>query len=328
MVRFLSRQPRLGLTRRTARAAARWVARLSSREVRPSELRRFETWLDERPDHKAAFDAARATWLDIGHLEPEGDRTAPCASRPVKLRRAAPIAVAVMAAAGTAAMAADNWTRWTSDVSTDHVVRGLRLPDGSNAVLDAGSAIDVAYGPDERRIVVKRGRVWVCSKADALRPFVVEAQGLKARGSGQSYAVARTDAGPELTVTRGSVAAAGPGDSIAVLVESGRTRRYKNERVSEAGARDSTTAWREGRLIIEEKDLGAALAEIDRYRPGRIVAINLPAGRTVNAALFLNNLEPGLDGLVAAQNLKLHRLGVVTLVTADDRAWRAEPPGR
>lgn len=324
MVRFFSSPPSSeGPDRAVDRAAGRWVARLSSREISPRDLGRFERWLSKDPQHRAAFDRLRATWLDLGHLDPwDGSAARFRTARRAPLRRAAPVAAAVLAAVGTAAMAAENWTRWTSDASTGEAVRTLRLSDGSLAVLDAGSAIDVNYSPDTRRIVLKEGRVWVSARPHPARPFIIEAQGLSVRAQGDDYAVAKTAAGPELTVTSGIVAAAGPGDLEAVLVNAGTSRRYVDGQPQEAVARDASTAWRSGRLIIEGQDLAGALAQIDRYRPGRIVPVDLPADRTVNAAFFLRDLETGLEGLAAAQGLRLHRLGPVTIVTVDDRQWR------
>lgn len=309
-----------------ARDAEAWVVRLASREITPRQLKRFEAWRAASSVHQTAFDEARTAWLVVGRLDPDGaGRALRAVSKPRRaalaaVRRAGPVAAALLLCSGAAAFAADNWTAWTSDVVAGETVRTLRLPDGTVAILDAGAAMDLAYTPDQRVIYLREGQAWFSVQPNAARPFVVRTDHVTARAMGSSYAVRKDAGGDQVTVTTGKVAVAGPGDVSAVMVSGGVTRSYVAGRPRDLPARESATSWLSGRLVLEGVSVREALDEIDRYRPGRLIVLDAPRA-PMNAVFFVDDLDRAVSGLAADQNLELTKVFPgVTLVTVGNSA--------
>ncbi|MEM9840975.1 MAG: hypothetical protein AAF830_17745, partial [Pseudomonadota bacterium] len=73
--------------------------------------------------------------------------------------------------------------------------------------------------------------------------------------------------------------------------------------------KDTSAAWRDGFIVIDDIPLGEALAEIDRYRPGFIMlAPGTAAQGRVTARLSIWALDTGLAAVAASQGLSIARL--------------------
>jgi transmembrane sensor len=102
-----------------------------------------------------------------------------------------------------------------------------------------------------------------------------------------------------ITCLRGSVRVARRG-AVAEL-QSDRLVAYSDGGLSPTRSADANvaTAWRQGLLIFHQAPLSQVIAEINRYRRGRIVLLNAPLGRrTVNARFAIDGVD---DILLLAQ---------------------------
>ncbi len=70
-----------------------------------------------------------------------------------------------------------------------------------------------------------------------------------------------------------------------------------------------TLAWREGRLVFSGERLSAVLAELSRYRHGRIVLLDAGAGeRRVTGAFDPRNTDEALEVLATTMRVRVTRL--------------------
>jgi len=122
-----------------------------------------------------------------------------------------------------------------------------------------------------------------------------------------------------VTVTEGVVSVESP-DSSGVLVEgqggirvaAGHQVRYRRgappDPVHDVDA-SAVVAWRQGTIVIRDRSLAEALAEIGRYRAGRIVLLgNASHYDRVTARLALADLDAGIDALAATHGLSVTRV--------------------
>ncbi|MGQ4274681.1 FecR family protein [Terrihabitans sp. B22-R8] len=244
--------------------AAEWYFRQDGRALSAQERARFEAWLDD-PGHRAAYAEIEQTWAEAGGL------AAPRVQRPV-LSGAFRIAASLIIVAFGAAYALDFPTRLRADAYTmSGEWQTVTLPDGSSADINTSSAIQLAFGPGERRVRLLKGEAVFTVAKDATRPFVVEADGDVATALGTVFAVRETGEGAVVTVLESRVAVAfqhggperqlGPGEQVRPLGGS--------HEVTAVDA-DAATAWRRGKLIFSDRTLGSVVAEISRYHPGLI----------------------------------------------------------
>jgi transmembrane sensor len=75
-------------------------------------------------------------------------------------------------------------------------------------------------------------------------------------------------------------------------------------------------AWRDGRLIFDGTPLAGVIAEINRYREGRIILLNEALGRwPAKAVIQLNDIDAVIALLRDGYNAKVTKLpqGIVIL---------------
>ena len=322
--------------------AARWVSRLSGGPLRPDERRDLDAWLAAHPDHRAAFDYARATWDELGALRAApgsliNDVVPPRPVASARQQRAArdrrPRILARMAAlAACVALAVGLGIFWFGDPATMLLadyrtgpaeMRSVVLPDGSIVDLAPASAVSLRFDDGERRIELLSGTVYVTAApmtAQERRPFLVQAADGSAKALGTQFMVDSLPNAVQVTVARHRVEvalAAAAGRSGSVVLTRGMAVRYDGSsglgavRAVDLG---TATAWRRGRLFFDRVPLSTVVATLNRYRRGRIVIANPDlAERTVSGMFETTRLETTLDQI--ARELGARSIAVPPFVT-------------
>jgi transmembrane sensor len=306
-----------------AEQARAWVVRLASGEMAESERAALLAWLAESETHARAFEAERAFWRRLAPLQETFerlDRTERSAAAPSPPRRIRRPHIAIT---GTLALAACLLLLLFAPqlalfLKADHVSGGdkvlaVTLPDGSRVTLDRNSAIRVAYDNGQRQVELLQGEAFVEVMPETARPFRLLAAGGVSEALGTAYAVRLEDAGARVAVTEGHVAvssAAPPAETRELTA--GQALRYDaggRLAASYAFDRSHALAWRQGRVVLVDLPLGEALAELDRYQPGRILLLGggRPAA-AVSGVIDLEHLDEGLAALAATHGLTVHHL--------------------
>lgn len=166
-------------------------------------------------------------------------------------------------------------------------IRTLTLADGSTVTLDTDSALRVAFTPDERRLVLSRGRARFEVAHDPDRPFVVTAGGGSIRALGTVFDVGIADGRVRVTLLRGTVEVrntdAGSNGGPTRAVE----RLQPNEKISFVASAplpppqpiaQSDKQWTSGMLAFDETRLAEAVAEANRYSTTRIIITDPAVG--------------------------------------------------
>ena len=187
--------------------------------------------------------------------------------------------------------------------------------DGGQAVveLDARTRMNVADGP--RRLELLEGQAAItCAE---------QGQGLTvAAGAGEilldAASVGLSRSGDEVTVTclRGRVDIRHPSRELAL--EAGQQARYGAVAVTAPARADLEQAmgWREGVLVFRDMPLAEAVAEINRYRPGRIMVLDdALAARRVSGRFQIARLDLAIDRIREAFGAHVRQLpkGIVLL---------------
>lgn len=280
-----------------AAQAEHWVVRLASGDLEATELATFKTWLAIDPAHRAAFDRERALWQSL-----EGTKAAfssipvPRRSRLHSLTRLAKPrrALAAAAVAATAVLLMPGLAlRLQADVIAERgEVRSVTLPDGSHAMLDSEGAIDIAYSDSERRVRLLRGKAWFAVKHGDPRAFRVAALDGVTQDIGTAFEVDRGATAVTVSVTEGAVnvASSSPGDP-RILRASERARYREGGAVERIASMEPSriAPWRRGIIVVEDRPVTEAIAEVSRYRRGYTWVIGGDAKATRVSGVFRTN---------------------------------------
>lgn len=162
-------------------------------------------------------------------------------------------------------------------------LREIQLADGSRMLLNTNSAVSVDYDDVKRKIILHHGQVLFTVAKDSLRPFEVKVDDLNVTALGTVFEVYRSDA-DDISVTvqqhavRINIQPVEISEQLqAVNLQEGQRLRYRHKGIlpeAESVAMEQATAWQQHRLLINDRPLGELIAELNRYRVGRIFLSN------------------------------------------------------
>lgn len=307
-----------------AQAARDWIMRLASGEISEAELADYRRWSAD-PAHEAAFQRELALWRSLDAI---GDRLAPAALPPsggsaVRRQfrhRAGYVGAAVAACLAIIVAGPELVLRAQADHRTGVTVQSLALPDGTRAVLDAGSAIAVRYDGEQRLVELLRGRAWFDVEHGDHKPFRVAAAGGLVEDIGTAFAVGKDNGGAEAAVTDGVIRVRSPGEGAPWMTLRVGQRASWTEVGTSARKPDipasRIAAWREGDILLDGVAVRAAVREIGRYREGPTFVMGaVDALPPVTAIIRADRPDEGLEALAASARLEiLHLPGGIAIV--------------
>ncbi|MDT4328682.1 FecR family protein [Methylomonas sp. MED-D] len=253
-----------------------WLTLISSGEANAGHRAAFQDWLRADPTHHEAWRRAQALWRDIAQL---GVVAAPIATASLSDAHRSPrrfgiqhlgLAASVLIAA---VLSSNQLGLWLADHRTAPGQQlAVALADGSQLLLDTDTAVSVHYSDTRRLLELHRGKIWCRVAANADRPFEVSTGQGTVRALGTAFDVAEQDDRTEVTVYEHAVRIdLANGAHLPMLAEG--TAVGFGEGLEPVNAEADTTtasAWHRQQLQYFNRPLSEVVAELNRYRRGRI----------------------------------------------------------
>lgn len=317
------------INRRIALDARDWIVRLTSGNVSDVELQRFKAWRDHSPDHRQAFERERTFWQQLQVLDGKSDGMPPFRpsqpTRRILIGRRGFLIGGGAAATATAAVIAMPRLKllWSADFTTAVGEQAeFPLPDGSLATLNTDSAIAVDFTQGLRLVRLLKGEAEFTVHPNPDSLFRVATLGGNSDALGTTFAVKAIEGVATITVREGHVRVAGPAGieaSRVELVANEQTSYVSGEWPLPATSVDTNVvmAWRNGRVIFEGRPFSAAIAELGRYVPERIVfGPGASPDVPVSAIFSTRDALDAVQALAKTQGLVARRIpGVMILIT-------------
>ena len=299
----------MGVIQKEAQA---WVVRLASGQVSERDAQVFRHWCARSRKHANAFAEARAVW---GAMAPAA-RAVKRAQQPVNVARRAWLGGAVAASLGLLV---------------------LRPPTDLWPAV-AGLAADYATGTGEQREVALDGGVLVQMNTQTRFDAAPVQDGTAAlvllAGEAEFQAGLRGAARLRVQAGDGSVSAGSArfnirlfGQEVCVTCLAGRLRVVQNGNDAELAAGEQlryrpahfgitravrageVSAWRQRLLVFKQSTLADVVAEVNRYRPGKLILNNEVLGKTrVQASFSLDRLDDVIALIQDAYGARVTRL--------------------
>ena len=298
--------------------AVRWFVLLREETATDADRRGLAEWLAASPAHRDAWSELARLWggldalapgiqSDVVPIRPRAAKALP--ARPVRRwgRFAAAAIVLIGVGIGTTMLL-------PAGLFADHATavgerRVVQLADGSSVELGSASAIDVDFGPGRRRVTLLAGEAFFTVVKDPDRAFVVAAKQGEVKVLGTAFNVKIED-GVDVAVAEHTVEVSMQGRTPAHLAE-GRGIHYDASGLSGVVAADLETiqAWRQDRLIFHDAPLRNVIAELQRYRYGRIQLLGSSLGdRRVTAVFDTRRPDAALDSIARSLDLRIFRV--------------------
>ncbi|MEN0108712.1 MAG: FecR family protein [Pseudomonas sp.] len=244
-----------------------WCVRLHDDDVSAAEREAFQRWYDADPSHAAEYAKACKIWQVSTELP---------APRPQPARRSATrawarAAVVVLAVAGCWAAG------WAGGVLPGSVryyaaqptARQLVLPDQSQVDLNRRSTLWYLEYRHQRHVRLSDGEAFFSVFHDASRPFIIRADNGDIRVTGTQFNVWTAPLRTTVTVSQGTVLVSPLSDesSQAAELTLGMQAVFAPGRMLQLNRVNpqQESAWRSGKLVLDDIALRDALPLINRY---------------------------------------------------------------
>lgn len=288
------------------REAIAWMLRLKPGVATTDDVAVFKQWCGQNPAHAKAFRDMRGLWQALGPagknaFDPNAlEHPAVSSGRgSMRLGRRAFIAGAAAATASAAAYAAvypplDLWPS-ISELRADFRTatgeqRQVALANDVVVQMNTQTSIGLrSTVGDLQRIELIAGESVVKAKAHRLEVLAGSGQAL---ASNAEFSIRRDGDAASVTCLDGEVRVACLSSSV-VLTGQNRVV-FSHAGLGPVSPIDAAivTSWRDGFLLFQDTPLVDVIAEINRYRRGRIVVLGDALGRRpVNGRFYLARLD-------------------------------------
>lgn len=307
--------------------AVDWLLRLKPGTATKDDVAAFREWCGQDPAHARAFAEVRSLWDAVG---PAGEKLfdpnalhSLAAARNLQLGRRALLTGAVAASAVGATYAAIRppFHLWPalSELTADYRTatgEQRQIALANDIAIDMNTQTSIGLRPmldDIERIELIGGESMVRTGSHAVE---VLAGAGTARAANSIFNIRRDGDTVSVICLEGEVRVACL--SLSVNLTSQRQVFYSGAGLGPIAHTDvaAATSWREGYLVFHDARLADVIAEINRYRPGRIVVMSEALGnRPVNGRFYLARLDEVVDKFQNAFGARVRSLpgGIVIL---------------
>lgn len=294
--------------RQALKMAAQWFALLCDENVTEHQRQQWQAWHLQNEDHRWAWQRVEALQSQLQGVPGKFSyRTLDQAGRQSRLdRRTLLKSLLLLLGVG------GSWLGFQSplgrELRADYrtatgEIKPIVLSDGSQLVLNTASAVDVRYSAEKRLILLYNGEISLITGRDD-RPFWVESRQGAMHALGTHFLVRENDDQTQLTVLEHAVEA-----QLAQFPEEKR-RVNAGEQISfsaaafgQKQAAGNGDSWTRGVLSVSQWRLDQVLAELARYRHGRLDCDPAIAGLRVSGSFPLR--EPDRALLLLSQTLPI-----------------------
>ncbi len=294
--------------------AQTWLLLLLSGQVSAADAEAFRLWCGRDPAHRQAFAEVRLLWENLGpavRAVAAREQAAPARTphRLPETSRAAPRSMSRRAFLGGTAIAASTaclmllrppWRLWPglSELDADFRTgtgeqRQLEIVPGVVVEMNTQTSINLRPGRDgSPGMELMSGEAQVLNLAPQAKPFsIYAAGGCVVTGADSQCNVRCTGAQVQVICLRGSTELKYLSQSKAIAPA--QQVSYGAQGIGAPATVDPEVAlaWRRRVLIFDDQPLAEVVAEINRYRPGKIILMDdALAARKVHARFSLNQL--------------------------------------
>lgn len=294
-----------------------WLVKLQSGRAAAEDWEACRRWQADSPEHALAWQRLQGIQGRMAALPPSvSSATLETARRDIGRRRALGVVGVVFCGGAATWLGKSAWPvdSLLADYSTGTGERlQVQLPDGSALWLDTATAVDVAFDDGARRIALRRGRILLTTGADAgaqaYRPLTVHTGEGTVRALGTRFMTRQEPGATQVQVFAHGVELQPASGAAARVLEAGQQGRFTAGGVTNVSPLDADAdAWTDGVLVARDMRLADFVAELARYRRGRLACDEAVAGMRISGVFSVNDTEQTLALVARTLPVRVQRL--------------------
>jgi transmembrane sensor len=255
-----------------------WFAKMTSPVRSAATEHQFQQWLNADPAHAPAYERCKSVWLLSNDLLTDADIQRELALAKQGLHgtqhgrwsKFAQYAAVLLIAVGLFFVGSQMPSNEYSTQIGEQ--RLIKLADGSTAMLNTNTVLEVDIGDTHRKIQLLQGEAYFDVAHDSARPFEVLAAGSIVRALGTEFNVSISDREIAVSVAAGRVAVEtqNPLQQRRIIAEinPGEAVKYSKDGPRphiQAANLNRIAAWQERKIYFKGERLQDAVKEYNRY---------------------------------------------------------------
>jgi len=289
---------------RQIKQAMEWFVLLQSEQCDNDEHLRFAEWLAHSEANRAAYSEVEGLWSGM-----DGLKALPRHQLAAVGRAGASMRSGIILMLLVALPCGGWWLDYRVQPTLYATAQGKRnvvtLEDGSRIDLNTATRLSVRITPFRREVALEQGEALFDVAHETLRPFSVQAGGLRIRDIGTRFNVYKKPAETLVDVLEGAVELGGE------RLMQGYRRRYDGNgvlSVRESSDADRAGAWKDGRLVFKRTPLTEVVAELERYHPVHFLFADPRLAReTLSGSFDADDLDPFLSAVEKIMPVRVTR---------------------
>jgi len=290
--------------------AVKWMVLLRSGEASTSQVNAFKAWRTSNPSHEAAIQRISQALGPFERLSQHGVRgaviqqTISRAGRRAVLRSA--LACAGIGAGGLLGLQVVREYDVLADQRTGIAQRRQTpLPDGSTLLLDARTAVDLAFDNTQSAVTLRRGRLLADAAAHTANPLLVRTQQGLVQGNGARFVAQALDQQTRVTVLSGTVVATSHSGEQVRAAENRQVLLSATGAPQALAAHGTEALWTQGLVALDNEPLGDLVAALQPYRVGVLRIDPKAAQIRVSGVFSLDDSDGTLRALAQTQPVRV-----------------------
>ncbi|MCQ8130846.1 FecR family protein [Methylomonas rivi] len=302
--------------------AMQWQAILSSDLLSDSQRRAFEIWLAENQEHAAAWQSINTFWTGLDELTladiSDQDNAQVLEFQPPQPNKAGPRYVKTgLAIAASLLLTLSLFYHPLGFYLADYRnsvgrQQQITLADGSGILLNTAGAVSIDFSGQQRTVTLHGGEAFFTVAVDRKRPFVVETEAGRVQALGTAFDVKLQDGHVSVTVFEHAVKITNADGQIEQKLAEGERLEFTRNRISEASPVNlqRAAAWHKQRMVFQDQPLATVVAELERYRPGKIFILsdaikNLP----ITGVFDITDTDIALQSIAQSLPVDVRKIG-------------------
>lgn len=279
--------------------AAFWVIERQSDDEKIQA--NFESWLGRDPLHRKVFGQMEQLWLAVDPAEQQ---------QRARRKRKQLAGGATLCLLGLALTFFLPWQYWSADYKTQTgQISTVKLADGSTAILNSNSAINVIFDGSHRSIELVRGEVMFDVRKDKQqRRFIVTTPQANAEALGTAYSVEIAGDITLVTVHESEVRVTGNQHEQEVRLKPGQQAKV-GEKGIETLSRELPEApdWAQGDLVFNRVPVQDVIARLNQYHPGVLRLLDAGDDRLFTGVLPAQDSDSAVNLFAQSMGMEIQK---------------------